>query len=107
MNLYIYEKLILWLWFFLYDIGNYFCVYFDYVFDGFGLVEVYVNNIMNFELVLMSIFGNYFNWIIRCVVVYESNLVKEVCKIFDVKIYIIVVIFLDILSEMCDIKVDC
>lgn len=107
MNLHIHEKLILWLWFFPFDIGNHFCVYFDYVLDGIGSVEVYVNNIMNFESALTSIFGNYPNWTTRRVAVHESNPVNEVCRKFDVKIHITVVILLDTSSEMCAIRVNC
>lgn len=75
--------------------------------DGIGSVEVYVNNIMNFESALTSIFGNYPNWTTRRVAVHESNPVNEVCKKIDVKIHIKVVILLDTSSEMCDIKVNC
>uniref|UniRef100_A0A8W8NNA6 SRCR domain-containing protein n=3 Tax=Magallana gigas TaxID=29159 RepID=A0A8W8NNA6_MAGGI len=57
---------------------NHFCVYFDYVLDGIGSVEVYVNNIMNFESALTSIFGNYPNWTTRRVAVHESNPVNEI-----------------------------
>lgn len=75
--------------------------------DGIGSVEVYVNNIMNFESALTSIFGIYPNWTTRRVAVHESNPVKEVRKKFDDKTHITVVILLDTSSEMCDIKVDC
>lgn len=69
------------------DIGGHFCVYFDCVLDGLGSVKVSVNNIMNFESTLTSIFGNYPNWTTNRVAVHESSPVNEVRIKFDVKIH--------------------